>query len=850
MRIAKMVLLGLVCTLSIPLMAQPPVPVAGGATPKAVGADTSKKPSASKSNVKSFKDFNTPGTQSDAGLFTIYKQEDKYFAEIPSKLFNRDILVVSRVSKSSAAVTKGFYGYNGDEIGSRVIRFERGPKDKIFIRTIFYNDVSRDSTREMYRAVQNSNVQPISAAFDIKFNGKDSTGFIIDITDYANGDNDIMFFEGFMKSAFGIASQQTDKSYIVSVNSYPINVEVKTVKTYSKAPNLAGGAGLALGLGGSLGTVTMELNTSFIVLPEKPMRPRIYDDRVGYFTTGFSDFDADPQSVKTTRMAIRWRLEPKPEDVEKYMRGELVEPKNPIVYYIDPATPEKWIPFLIQGVNDWSSAFEKAGFKNAVIGKRAPTKAEDSTWTLEDARNSAIVYKASAIENAYGPTVTDPRSGEIIESHIGWFHNVMALLRDWYFIQASPSDLTARKPQFSDELMGQLIRFVSSHEVGHTLGLRHNFGSSSTVPTEKLRDKAWVEANGHTPSIMDYARFNYVAQPEDNISQAGLFPRIGDYDNWAIEWGYKYFADAKDEYEEKKRLSKLTTQRLANKRLWFGQESNRDDSRSQSEDVGDNSMKSSEYGIKNLQYILKNIQSWIKEDAGDYDDLRTLYNNIVFQYARYVGHVTKHVGSIWETPKTQDQAGVIYQMEPKAMQKEAMAFLTKQVFTTPKWLVPTDILNKLGQNATTVVLDRQEGALGRLLSTYTLGKMVGDPDQAGGAATMYTAAELLDDLRKAVFTELGTGKPIDLYRRNLQKAYVERLVAIINPPAPSGFNIFLGGPAAPSPSADSKKSDVMSLIKAHAKSLRASMLGGNADRTTAAHLSDMADRIQMALEKK
>src|SRR4030095_12061384 len=371
---------------------------------------------------------------------------------------------------------------------------------------------------------------------------------------------------------------------------------------------------------GPTGNATFELNSSIVLLPKNPMRPRYYDDRVAYFTTEFTDFDADPQGVKDISIITRWRLEPKDEDMEKFRRGELVEPKKPIIYYIDPTTPEKWVPYLIQGVNDWQKAFEKAGFKNAIMAKRAPTKAEDSTWSLEDARNSAMVYKPSDIPNATGPHVHDPRSGEIIESHINWYHNVMRLLRNWYMIQASPSDSRSHKMVFDDELMGQLIRFVSSHEVGHTLGLPHNFGSSSGVPVENLRNKAWVEANGHTPSIMDYARFNYVAQPEDNIGPAGIYPRIGEYDKWAIEWGYRLIPEAATPEAEIPILDKWIEAKANDKRYYYGRQGQPDDPRDQSEAIGDNAMKASAYGIKNLQRIVPNLIDWTKTPNDAYTD--------------------------------------------------------------------------------------------------------------------------------------------------------------------------------------------------------------------------------------
>ena len=807
--------------------------------------DTAKKTTPPSKGPKAFKDFITPATATDDGLLTVYKQDDKYFVQIPNKLLGRDILIVNRISKSSAVADKGFYGYNGDQINSLVIRFEKGPNFKMFIKNISYRDVSSDSTSEMFKAVENSNLQPIAAAFDIKFLSKDSSASIIDFTDYIAGDNDVLHFSARDKPGFGVGSLQSEKSYIVGVKSYPQNTEIKMVKTYSKAS--APGAAFGPPPAGSL---TFELNSSLLLLPEKPMRRRDYDERVGYFARRYNSFDENPQGVKEITMASRWRLEPKPEDMEKYKRGELVEPKKQIVYYIDPATPEKWIPYLIQGVNDWQATFEQAGFKNAIVGKRAPTKAEDSTWTLDDSRNSGVIYKASAVENAYGPSTTDPRSGEIIESHVGWFHNVQKLVRDWYMIQTAAVDPRSRKLVFDDALMGELIRFVSSHEIGHTLGLRHNFGSSSTVPTEMLRNKAWVEANGHTPSIMDYARFNYVAQPEDNISPKGLYPRIGDYDFWAIEWGYKYFVDAKNAEEEKLILSKLTTEKLKNKRLFFGQESNPDDPRSQSEDIGDNNMKSSTYGIKNLQYIVKNLTTWTKEAGENYDQLGEIYNQLVGQYGRYIGHVTKHIGGILETPKTTDQAGAVYEINTKADQKEALAFLDKQLFTTPKWLLEKDILTKVGINPNTTILNRQESSLNRILSINTLYKLSVDGEM-WNATNMYTASELLDDIKAICFKELTAGGNVDIYRRNLQRVYVEKINNMLNPLTPVIFGLppgvtFSFGPGLN----EAKRSDVLALVKAHAKSLRTQLLAAPGDKITKAHTADLADRLAKALDPK
>jgi hypothetical protein len=702
----------------------------------------------------------------------------------------------------------------------------------------------------MYQAVLNSNMQPIAAAFDIKAIAPDSlgSGAVIDITDNITADNEIFGFAGFAKSQFQVGSFQSDKSYIVSVRPYSTNIEITTVKTFSKSAGASGIPGLPPSLPNQA-TVTLEMNSSMLILPEQPMKPRYEDNRVGYFSLGYTDFDANPQGVKSINMIKRWRLEPKPEDMEKYKRGLLVEPVKPIVYFIDPATPKKWVPYLIQGINDWQVAFEKAGFKNAIIGKEAPTKAEDSTWSLEDARNSAIVYKPSDVLNAYGPSEADPRSGEIMESHIGWFHNVMKLLHDWYMIQAAAIDPKARKMVFDDELMGQLIRFVSSHEVGHTLGLPHNFGSSSGVPVENLRNKAWVEANGHTPSIMDYARFNYVAQPEDNITAPGIYPRIGDYDKWAIEWGYKLIPEAATAEDEVAVLDKWIEAKANDKRFYYGRAGQPDDPRDQSECIGDNAMKASAYGIKNLQRILPNLINWTKQPNEDYSDLSDMYNEVVGQFRKYIGHVCYNFGGVYETYKKNNQAGNVYEYVSKETQKEAADFINKQVFATPAWLINKDIAGKTGVNSTTTILTVQETALNRMLNTATMNKMLNAEASLGNQT--YTINDLLSDLKQGVFAELASKKTIDIYRRGLQKSYIERLGSIINPSAIQGGITITFGNAAPV--LDTKKTDILSYLKGHARELKIQIdaaAASSADKATKYHLQDLSDRLKKILDPK
>lgn len=808
--------------------------------PQTAGDTTRPGGQRSAAGVRPYREIITDKAISKNGFFKVHKVEDKYYFEIPNDMLWRDILVVNRLSQTQAGT-----GYGGDQIGQNVVRFDRGPNNRIFLRTISYAVYAKDSTSPMFSSVANSNLQPISFSFDIKTFGKDSATSVIEVTDFISGDNDVLFFSNAAKSQRRLGSLQSDKSYIVSVKPYPINIEIKAVKTYGRAPAPAG-AGTFGAPPQPSGNLTVEINSSMVLLPKVPMQARHFDARVGYFTVGFTDFDANPQGVRDIVLVKRWRLEPKDEDMEKYKGGELVEPKKPITFFIDPATPKKWIPYLIQGVNDWQVAFEKAGFKNAIIGKMAPTREQDSTWSLEDARNSAIVYKPSDISNASGPSISDPRSGEIMESHINWYHNVMELIRNWYMIQAAPNDARARTMVFPDELMGELIRFVSAHEVGHTLGLRHNFGSSSSVPVESLRNKKWVEENGHTPSIMDYARFNYVAQPEDHIPPTGLFARIGDYDKWAIEWGYRLFPEFKSPEAEKAKLNQWTREKLKNRRFWWGDgESNQDDPRSQTEDLSDNSVKASEYGIKNLKRIVPELMNWTKQDNEDYTNLSDIYNQVSGQFNRYINHVSRNVGGIYKTPRVVEDSEPVYEFTPKAKQAEAVAFLHQQLFTTPTWLINNDVFAKTGGNPLTIIGNIQDNVLNRLFGASTLNKLINAETAIGDNA--YKMTDLFRDMKKGIWSELSTKKTIDVYRRNLQKSYVNVLSNLLNP-AP--VTVAIGGPFSLASSVNTDKSDIKSLVRAHLTSLRAEVNAAAAaitDPMSKYHLQDVAKRMDKAL---
>ena len=738
-------------------------------------AQTEVKAAPVKQNINGLKPYAqviTPKAKSSFGFLTVHKVDNNYFFEIPDSMLNRDILIVNRISKAPTSRQKSRVGYPGDILGSKVIRFENKDNKRILVREYSYRERSENKDG-MFQSVRNSNTQPIVANFGIETIKKDSLtrNYVINVSVFLQKENPLFSFDADSKEYIGLLNMVGEGTYIDTLKAFPKNIEISTTVTYQSKKGMSNVGFLETG--SPRIPLTYELNSSMVLLPEVPMKARLFDPRVGYFTVGYTDFDSNPQGIEYKKLITRWRLEPK--DEAAYLRGELVEPKKPITIYIDPATPKKWVPYLIQGVNDWQVAFEKAGFKNAIYALEAPT--DDPSWSLEDARHSAIVYKPSDIPNASGPHINDPRTGEILETHINWYHNVMSLLRDWYMIQAGTIDEAARKMQLDDELMGQLIRFVSSHEVGHTLGLRHNFGSSHTVPVEKLRDKAWVEANGHTPSIMDYARFNYVAQPEDGITRAGIFPRIGIYDKWSIEWGYRWlpqFQTPEDEvaFSNQSIIEKLKT----DVRYTFGTESDPNDPRNQSEALGDDSMLASLYGIKNLKRIVPQILTWSYEPNKSYAGAGEIYSGVVSQFNRYLGHVTKNVAGIYSNSITVEQTDEIArEFVPANIQKRAIAFLNEQLFTTPEWLIDRQLMEKAKILPVNVICSLQSGVLARLINKNTLDKMSENEILNGKKA--YTSAQMFNDLKKVIWSNLGQS---DIYKRNMQKAYVENLINLLD----------------------------------------------------------------------
>ncbi len=804
----------------------PPTPPAGG------GQDQPQRPGGRDQQQPEPRPYDrviTKEAKSDEGVFTVHTLKDKVYYEIPKSELNKEFLWVSQIARTTLGA-----GYGGQAAGNRVVRWER-KGNRILLRNVAY-DVVADPKLPVSRAVQAANNDTIIMAFNIEALGKDDAA-VIDVTRLFT--TEVTEFSA--RTRLRARGFDATRSFVEKTKSFPTNIEVEVSQTYTSPPETTPGAGgggpqpapppnpFAQGMrAGTNATVVMHY--SMVKLPEHPMMPRLFDERVGYFSVRNYDYGMDEQRAVERRYITRWRLE------KKDPSAPVSEPVKPIVYYVDPATPAKWIPWIKKGIEDWQPAFEAAGFKHAIIAKEAPSKAEDPYWDPEDARYSVIRYLPSTIENASGPHVSDPRTGEILESDIQYYHNVMNLQRDWYFLQVGPLDPRAKKLPLPDDLMGRLIEYVIAHEVGHTLGFQHNMKASATYAADKIRDPQWLKTMGHTPTLMDYSRFNYVVQPEDNIPVDELIPQIGPYDKWATMWGYKPIPGAGSPDAEKKTLDEWAREQDAKPYLRFSTADARgSDPGENTEAVGDgDAVASTALGIKNLKRVADMLLPATSQPGEPYDDLEELYGRMLGQWATELNHVTGIVGGFNSQQKHAGQEGVRFVIVPKEKQAAAVRFLNENAFATPSWALRADILRRIEPSgATARVNTAQERILNSLLSNARFDRLV-EQEAIDGAAA-YRPADFMADVRHGIWSEIDGGSVrIDVYRRNLQNSYIDLLSNKLNGRTPA-------------------IDDYRALIKAELRDLSAAIAAAMpraVDRQTRAHLADARDQIAKALDPK
>jgi len=724
---------------------------------KEIKVTTPKK----KVKAKAYTDFVTPKTKTDEGLFNVHKNDNKFLYEIPKSYFGKEMILVTRI-KDIPADLGGGYVNAGSKINTQVIVWEAF-QNKILLKVKSYNAIANDSL-PIYKSVKANNLEPVIYAFDIKSQNQDSTAVLVDVTNFFA--TDVKAITGLperYRKTYKVKRLDASRSFINSIKSYPKNIEVIQDFTFDAA---------APPSNRNTNTITIRINQSMILLPEKPMMPRLYDKRVGYFSIGNVDYNSEALKADSKRYIRRWRLEPTDEGA--YERGELVTPKKPIVYYIDPATPKKLRKYIKQGVDDWQKVFETAGFKNAIYAKMPPTKEEDPEFSMEDIRYSSIRYVASTTRNATGPSVSDPRTGEIIESDIIWYHNHLRSYRNRYLLETGAANLSARTLNTKPEEIGEMMRMVIAHEVGHALGLPHNMAASFAYPVDSLRSGKFTQKYGIAATIMDYARYNYIAQPGDENIR--FIRQLGPYDHYAINWGYRKIPTSKKPEDEVNTLDKWISEKANDPKYRFGGQ--RFDPSSQTEGIGNDQVKASTYGVKNLKIVAKNLPKWTSDQTNNYEDLSELYGELLSVWNRYVGHVAGNIGGVYEFNKKPEQNGNVYKTVAKDRQIASLNWLLKNTFDTQRWLLDKNILNKIDETGySDRILRYQNRHLNTLLNVKTLKRMI---DAEIIETEFYAVSDMLRTLRKGVFSETKKTQNVDLFRRNLQKSFIDRMGILMN----------------------------------------------------------------------
>lgn len=780
---------------------------------------TDEKPKQGKNGIKKYSEVIKSGTESDEGLFKVHKVDNDHFYEIPFQLLEKDMLWVSRISQLPANLGGGYVNA-GSKSNEQMVQWQRY-QNKILLRVKSYTNIA-DSAKAISKSVKVNNFEPILFAFDIKAFSPDSTAAVIQVDKLFT--TDVLAISGLssrLRKRYKVKKMDQSRSFINTIKSFPENIEVKQDLTYdaSEPPSFA-----------DTGTISLQMNQSMILLPEVPMTPRMHDPRVGFFTVSQIDYGSPEFKADQKRYIRRWRLVPK--DREAYARGELVEPLKPIVYYLDPGTPENLQKYIKQGIEDWQKPFETAGFKNAIIAKDAPIPEEDPEFSPEDVRYSVVRYVASTTRNAVGPSVSDPRSGEIIESDIIWYHNHLRSYRNRYLLETAAANPSARTLDTPEEEMGEMMRMVIAHEVGHALGFPHNMAASYAYPVDSLRNGDFTQKNGIAASIMDYARYNYVAQPGDENIR--FVRQMGPYDHYAVNWGYRWIPDITESEQEKDQLNTWILEKADDPKYKYGRQSNIFDPQSQTECIGDDPVKASSYGILNLKYVLANLPSWTSDKTSDYADLDELYGELIGVFSRYVGHVTRNIGGVFENIRTPAQGGTVYTPISVGEQRKSMLWLQRNVFDTPQWLVDTSILQNIDHSGYFENLRRvQARQLNQLMGIETLGRLINMETMEG---ERYSAYQMLKDLRKGIWNEAYKASNVDLFRRNLQNTYLERMTHLLLEEHPASYNV--------------GTSDVKALVRGELSTLKSILKrakNSNVDMMTKYHYENAIAKIDTAL---